>query len=152
MKTDKKAPKSKVSKINNFGILSREDKVTTIYIGNMSFNKDEFAIKKLFSKYGKVTYIRLVRDTKTLKSKGFAFVQMPNQVDATRAIEKLNGMIVDERTLKVSVAQNNEKKVPSVKAITGETISTQAPEVSKTKVKRRNKVRGLDLLFQNTKK
>ena len=154
-----KNKKPKTQTINNFGVLSREERVTTIYIGNLSYSKDEFQLKKLFAKYGKVTYIRLVRDTKTLKSKGFAFVQMPNKLDAQRAIENLNQSQLDGRTLKVSTAVENDSIVkisstPKVKTQKGESINGQSPEVADEKTlkpQRRKRVRGLDLLFQNTK-
>jgi RNA recognition motif-containing protein len=130
----------------------------------MMFSKDEFEIKRLFAKYGKVTYVRLVRDTKTLRSKGFAFVQMPNALDAKRAIEKLNGMILDDRTLKVSVAADNGKATKSsstsVKTEAGLELSNKSPVVQsrskstndiEARSSKRRRARGLDLLFKNTK-
>lgn len=141
---------------HNFGRLSREDRFTTVYIGNMSYDKDEFQIKKLFSTYGKVTYVRLVKDQKTSRSKGFAFVQMPTEKDALYAIEQLNGKKMDGRTLKVSVAVENETIIKTrngeptsgpVKRIKGE----ETPEVEAPIKRRRDKKKGLELLFENTR-
>ncbi len=162
MKTiDTKTPKKKNPApidpgAHNFGRLSREDRFTTVYIGNMSYEKDEFEIKKLFSTYGKVTYVRLVKDQKTSRSKGFAFVQMPTEKDALYAIERLNGSKMDGRTLKVSVAVENDTIIKTrngeptsgpIKRVKGE----DAPEVEAPRNRRRDKKKGLDLLFENTR-
>lgn len=81
---------------------------TKIYVGNLVYSTDEGGIHKLFSKYGKVGKIEVIRDSKTNRSKGIAFLQMYNKDDANKAISKLNGTIVDGRTLKVSVALERE--------------------------------------------
>jgi RNA recognition motif-containing protein len=142
---------------HNFGRLSREDRFTTVYIGNMSYEQDEFSLKKLFSTYGKVTYVRLVKDKKTNKSKGIAFVQMPTEKDALYAIERLNGTKLDGRTLKVSVAVENDTIIKTrngeptsgpVKKVKGE----ESPEITEApRNRRRDKKTGLDLLFENTR-
>ena len=153
-RTSPKSKKIQSPGDNNFGILSREESVISIYVGNLSYSQDEFSLKKLFSKYGKVIYVRLVRDTKTSKSKGFAFIQMPNLLDANRAIEKLNLSDLDGRTLKVSVAVENGTIVKTSKGIplSGKTPVVEEEEEKKVvKIQRRKRVRGLKLLFANTK-
>lgn len=82
---------------------------TKIYVGNLVFTAEEGRVHQLFSKFGKVGKIEVIRDSKTNKSKGIAFLQMYNKEDANKAISKLNGSIVDGRTLKVSIALERSK-------------------------------------------
>lgn len=90
------------------GYFQKDSSVTTIYVGNMSYEKTEIEIKALFETYGKVNYVKLIKDNKTHNSKGIAFVQMPAKKEAQMALTKLNGMQVDGRTLKVSIAQEKD--------------------------------------------
>lgn len=85
------------------------NRFTKIYVGNLVYSAEEGRIHQLFSKFGKVGKIEVIRDSKTNKSKGIAFLQMYNKEDANKAISKLNGSIVDGRTLKVSVALERNK-------------------------------------------
>lgn len=78
--------------------------LTKIYIGNMDYDMDEADINKIFTKYGKVGKINIIRDKKTNRSKGIGFFQMFNREHAENAIQAINGKIVRNRTLKVSVA------------------------------------------------
>ena len=82
---------------------------TKIYVGNLVYSVDEGGLHNLFSKYGKVGKIEVIRDTQTNKSKGIAFLQMYNKEHAKMAISKLNGSLHNGRTLKVSVALEREK-------------------------------------------
>lgn len=81
--------------------------IKTIYVGNLPYRANESAIKKLFSDYGLVLSVRLVKDRDTGKRKGYGFVEMPADA-ATKAIEALNETEYLQRTLKVREA--NEKK------------------------------------------
>jgi RNA recognition motif-containing protein len=84
--------------------------VTTIYIGNLNYKRDEESIKELFAPFGYVKSVKIVyKDGSELKS-GIAFVQMTNEEKALKAISELNGKLVDDRTLKVSVANNRFNK------------------------------------------
>lgn len=82
---------------------------TKIYVGNLVYSTREGEIHNLFSKYGKVGKIEVILDPKTQKSKGIAFLQMYNKDDAQKAISKLNGSVVNGRTLKVSIALERNK-------------------------------------------
>lgn len=84
---------------------------TTVYIGNLDYGRDERDIKELFSRYGKVKSVKIVLDTETEKSKGIAFVQMPEDIEAKSAIKGLNGLRFDNRTLKVSEANDRFAEV-----------------------------------------
>ncbi len=62
----------------------------TIYVGNLSYEADEQAINQLFSQFGEVTSVKLIKDTVTGRSKGFAFVEMAEATTSKRAIAELN--------------------------------------------------------------
>jgi len=79
----------------------------TIYVGNLPYRANEAAIRKLFSEYGQVLSVRLVKDRETGKRKGYGFVEMPADV-TDAAIAALNETEYLQRTLKVREA--NEKK------------------------------------------
>ena len=90
-----------------FGRFNKNAGCTTIYIGNMDFEKTELEIKDLFEAYGFVNYVKIIKDPETHNSKGIAFVQMNNSKHAKLAIKTLNASELDGRTLKVSEAENS---------------------------------------------
>lgn len=90
------------------GRFHKDPSVTTVYVGNLSFTKTEEEIRDLFEEYTDVNYVKIVKDHTTHKSKGIAFIQMVNRKEAMYAISQLNGSQVDGRTLKVSIANEND--------------------------------------------
>lgn len=81
-----------------------KDDLTTLYIGNLAYKVPEKAIKAHFEQYGYVDSVRLMKDRRTGKRKGFGFVEV-NAQDAQRMIKKLNDTEFSERTLKVRLAK-----------------------------------------------
>lgn len=83
----------------------------TLYVGNLPYRVHEGEVKALFGEYGPVNSVRLVRDRKTGRRKGFGFVEM-SESGAKKAMSKLNDFSFQERTLKVREAktQDNEAK------------------------------------------
>lgn len=79
----------------------------TIYVGNLPYRANESEVKKLFAEYGEVFAVRLMKDKRTGKRRGFGFVVM-NSSDADTAISQLNNKEFGQRTLKVREA--NEPK------------------------------------------
>ena len=79
-----------------------------VYIGNLRYKRDEKGIKFLFSRYGKVEEINIIKNPGTDTSKGYAFVKMPDWYEAELAVKGLNGAVIDGRTLKVSIAQERD--------------------------------------------
>lgn len=61
-----------------------------IYVGNLHYKVDEDVLKEIFEEYGEVTAVKIVTDSVTRRSKGFAFVTMTNEGEAKQAIEELN--------------------------------------------------------------
>ncbi len=76
-----------------------------IFIGNVAFAMTEDEISHLCEAYGVVRHVRLITDRATGHSRGFAFVDMPNDIEAQAAIDGLNGISRGGRTLIVNEAR-----------------------------------------------
>jgi RNA recognition motif-containing protein len=76
-----------------------------IFVSNISFKVREQALSELFSQFGEVTSVRIIKDKETKRSRGFGFVEMANDADAQRAIDALNGTEHYERSIVVSQAK-----------------------------------------------
>jgi|ERR1700682_2576509 RNA recognition motif-containing protein len=77
----------------------------SLYVGNLSFGVTEQTIKSLFEVYGTVERVHIATDRETGQPKGFAFVEMPNDAEAEKAISAVNGQDAGGRTLAVSEAR-----------------------------------------------
>jgi len=80
-----------------------------IYVSNLSFAVQDEDLKEFFAEYGEVTSAKVIMDKFTNRSRGFAFVEMPDEAAAQKAIQELDGATVDGRTIKVNVARPKEK-------------------------------------------
>jgi len=78
-----------------------------IYVGNLPFKTDDDGLKALFEEYGHVMSARIITDKFTRQSRGFGFVEMPNNHEAERAIDRINGSDFMGRTLRVNESQRN---------------------------------------------
>jgi RNA recognition motif-containing protein len=78
--------------------------VKNIFVGNLSSNLTPYELRTLFQNYGAVNEIEIVTDVDTRYSRGFAFVEMANGLEAARAIAELNGRTVWGKPLKVEEA------------------------------------------------
>lgn len=76
-----------------------------IYVGNLSYNVDDQSLGDLFSQFGQVESVRVVTDRESGRSKGFAFVEMSTDEEASTAIEKLHGSEFSGRAMNVSEAK-----------------------------------------------
>jgi RNA recognition motif-containing protein len=81
-----------------------------IYVGNLAYETTEAALTTEFGAYGSVDKASIIMDKFTGRSKGFAFVSMPNVSEANAAIEALNGKDVDGRPLTVNQARPREER------------------------------------------
>jgi len=73
-----------------------------IYVGSLHFKMSEAELKEVFEEYGEVTSAKVIIDKYSGKSKGFGFVEMPNDAEAKKAIEELNGAEVSGRNIIVN--------------------------------------------------
>ncbi len=76
-----------------------------IYIANINFRAREEQLKELFQQYGEVASVKIVTDRETGRSRGFGFVEMPNDDEGKAAIAKLNGVEFQQRNLVVNEAR-----------------------------------------------
>ena len=75
-----------------------------MYIGNLSYNVKEVDLREVMEEYGTVESVKLIVDRDTRRSKGFAFIEMPETSEAKRAIEELNGATYEGRPMVVKEA------------------------------------------------
>jgi RNA recognition motif-containing protein len=80
-----------------------------IYISNLSFAVADEDLRDYFSEYGEVSSAKVIMDKFTNRSRGFAFVEMPDDAAGQKAITELDGATVDGRTIKVAEAKPKEK-------------------------------------------
>ncbi|HXM22250.1 MAG TPA: RNA-binding protein [Terriglobales bacterium] len=76
-----------------------------IFVGNLSFQSTEDAVRSMFAAYGTVDSVSLITDRDTGQARGFGFVEMSNNAEADRAIAELNGRELDGRALNVNEAR-----------------------------------------------
>jgi len=84
--------------------------MATLYVGNLNYRATENDLGSLFSEFGNVDSVKMVMDKMTGRARGFAFVEMPNDEEANRAIESLNNKEFMTRNLLVNKARPMEKK------------------------------------------
>ena len=76
-----------------------------VFVGNMSFQTTETELRALFEPFGQVTRVHIAMDRETGRARGFAFVEMPNDAEAAKAMSGLDGKEVGGRALKVNEAR-----------------------------------------------
>ena len=79
-----------------------------IYVGNLSFDESDETLETAFATHGEVQSARVVTDRYSGRSRGFGFVEMPNQGEAEAAIAALNGTELQGRTLTVNESKPRE--------------------------------------------
>jgi RNA recognition motif-containing protein len=80
-----------------------------IYVANISFRASEGQLKDLFQQFGEVSSVKIVTDRDTGRSRGFGFIEMPNDSEGKQAIAQLNGVDFSERNLVVNEARPSTK-------------------------------------------
>ena len=81
-----------------------------IYVGSLSYDVTEDDLRDVFSPYGEISSLSIIKDKFSGKSKGFGFVEMPNQEGAEEAIKTLNESEVKGRNIKVNEANPREER------------------------------------------
>lgn len=80
-----------------------------IYIGNLSFDATEDQIRQAFESYGEVTSVNVIKDRESGRPRGFAFVEMASDEEASSAITGLNGQELNGRALNVNEARQRSE-------------------------------------------
>ena len=86
-------------------ITARKEVSMKIYVGSLSFSTTEDGLRAEFQKHGIVDEVTIVADRDTGRSRGFAFVTMPNHAEASAAIDAISGTEIDGRTVNASEAR-----------------------------------------------
>jgi RNA recognition motif-containing protein len=81
-----------------------------LYVGNLSFHSTSDSIRDSFAQHGTVTDVHLVLDRESGRSRGFAFVTMSSNGEASTAIAAMNGAMLDGRPLKVNEAEERQQR------------------------------------------
>lgn len=81
-----------------------------IFVAKLSFDTREDGLREVFEEFGEVSSVSVITDKFTGKSKGFAFVEMPNDDEAQNAINELNDSELDGRTIVVKKAEPRENR------------------------------------------
>ena len=85
-----------------------------IFVSNISFKVREQALSDLFSQYGQVTSVRIIKDKETRRSRGYGFVEMADDSEAQAAIDALNGTEHYERNIVVAEAKGKKEATSEV--------------------------------------
>lgn len=91
----------------------------SLFVGNMSFQTTEADLTALFRPFGQVGRVHIATDRETGRARGFAFVEMPNDAEAAKAIAALDGKEVAGRNLKVNEARPKGERPPRSNSASG---------------------------------
>ena len=83
-----------------------------IYVGNLPYSVTEDDLRQLFGQHGEVSSVSVITDKYSGQSKGFGFVEMPQQDQAQTAVKELSGTNLKGRDLKVNEARPREQRPP----------------------------------------
>ncbi len=81
-----------------------------IYVGQLPYSVTEEELREMFLQYGEVSSLNLIMDRYSGQSKGFGFIEMPNNAEADQAIKGLNKSMLKGREIKVNQAEERRKK------------------------------------------
>jgi len=81
-----------------------------IFVGNIAFTSSEEDLRTAFAQYGEVSAVKIVKDRETGRSRGFAFVTMPNDNEAQKAIDSLNNAELQGRSIRVNPSKPREDR------------------------------------------
>lgn len=76
-----------------------------IYVSNLSYSTENESLQELFATFGEVTSANIIKDRETGRSRGFGFVDMPNDQEGQKAIDELNGATFEGKTIVVNIAR-----------------------------------------------
>ncbi len=76
-----------------------------LYVSNISFKSSESDLRELFEQHGEVSSVKIILDKETQRSRGFGFVEMPDEASAKQAMNELNGFNFQGKDLTVNEAR-----------------------------------------------
>ncbi len=79
--------------------------MTSIYVGNLAHQATEDELQQAFGEFGTVSTVNIIKDRETGRSRGFAFVEMPDNGEATEAIKQMNLKEISGRAITVNEAR-----------------------------------------------
>lgn len=109
-------------------------KPVMIYIGNLHYKIDEKQLTGIFRRFGRVGEVKVIRDPKTEKSKGIAFVEMLDAKEAQECIQSLDATVIDGRTVKLSIAIDRFAEEKTTKVVASKTKSKVKTKSSKEEI------------------
>lgn len=81
-----------------------------IYVGQLPYSVTEEELREMFLQYGEVSSLNLIMDRYSGQSKGFGFIEMPNNSEADQAIKGLNKSMLKGREIKVNQSEERRNK------------------------------------------
>lgn len=81
-----------------------------LFVGNLAWTTTQADLEAAFGAYGEVSSAKIMTDRETGKSRGFAFVEMPNDSEARKAVDELNGKDLKGRAINVNEARPREER------------------------------------------
>jgi RNA recognition motif-containing protein len=84
--------------------------MTNIYVGNLAYRATEQEIRDAFSRFGQVVSVQIIKDRDTGRSRGFAFVEMPDADAAREAIKQLDSTEIGGRQVKINEARPRRER------------------------------------------
>lgn len=94
---------------DNFSIAKGKTQMN-FYITNLAYGTSENTLRGMFEEFGETENVKIVKDRFSGRSKGFGFVDMPNNSDADKAIKALNGKMLEGKMIKIQQAEPESKK------------------------------------------
>jgi RNA recognition motif-containing protein len=81
-----------------------------MFVSNLSFHTTDDDLRNLFKEFGEVSSAKVITDRETGRSRGFGFVEMPDEAAAKQAMQGMEGKEIEGRSLSVSVAKEREDR------------------------------------------
>ncbi|HYJ38576.1 MAG TPA: RNA-binding protein [Chitinophagaceae bacterium] len=81
-----------------------------MYVSNLSFHTGEDELRKLFEQFGTVSSAKIITDRETGRSRGFGFVEMESQAEASEAMKNLHNKEIEGRAMSVTVAREKSSR------------------------------------------
>ena len=84
--------------------------IVNIFVGNLAWGVDDVALQEAFEAHGEVERAKVIHDRETGRSRGFGFVEMPNQEEAQAALEAMEGKELMGREIRCNESEARERR------------------------------------------